>query len=63
MLSDLQAQGDSNLSEKQIQKIKEANQVLKEVELHTHKKKIDWNTILTLGMQAASLIIEMLKSG
>ena len=63
VLADLQSQDDSKLSELQKQKIKEATDVLGQAEQESKKKKITWNTILTLGLQAASLLVEMLKSG
>lgn len=63
VLSGLQSHANENLSETQIQKIEEANDVLQQLEQESNKKKINWETVLTLGMQAASLLVEMLKSG
>lgn len=62
VLSQLQSQPDDNLSDIQKQKIQEANDVLQSVEKESKKKTIDWNTIISLGLQAATLLVEMLKS-
>jgi len=63
VLSELDSQAEDNLSDLQKEKIKEANAMLQTIEQEANKKKTDWNTIISLGMQAASLIVEIFKSG
>lgn len=63
VLTELQSQDNQNLSVVQKDLIYEAQQVLLNVEQHSNKKRPDWKTIISLGLQAAGLLVEMLKSG
>ncbi|RBQ06720.1 hypothetical protein DRW42_13125 [Pedobacter miscanthi] len=62
-LTGLQSQDNQNLSEHQKNLIMEAQVALNSAQEHSGKKRPDWNAIISLGLQAANLLVEMFKSG